>query len=115
MALVHTAIDCGLVVTPDRVKSQMEGAMIMGLSMTLESEITVKDGQIQQNNFYDYPVSRIHKVPPMFVHIIDSKDAPGGVGEPGLPPILPSITNAIYHASGKRVRDLPVKKSLKIA
>ena len=112
---MHTSIDCGLVVTPDRVKSQMEGAMIMGLSMTLESEITVKDGQIQQNNFYDYPVSRINKVPPMFVHIIDSKEAPGGVGEPGLPPILPSITNAIYHASGDRIRDLPVKKSLKIA
>ncbi len=111
---MHTAIDCGLVVTPDRVKSQMEGAMIMGLSMTLESEITVKDGKIVQSNFYDYPVSRMDKVPPMFVHIMESENAPGGVGEPGLPPILPSITNAIFHASGTRVRDLPVNKVLKV-
>ena len=109
---MHTAIDCGLVITPDRVRSQMEGAMIMGLSMTLESEITVKDGAIVQNNFYDYPSSRMNQVPPMFVHIIDSDYAPGGVGEPGLPPILPSITNAVFHAIGKRVRDLPVSQSL---
>jgi len=111
---MHTAIDCGLVITPDRVRSQMEGAMIMGLSMTLESEITIKDGKVAQNNFYDYPVSRINKVPPMHVHLMASKSAPGGVGEPGLPPILPSITNAIFHASGVRVRDLPVKKVLKV-
>lgn len=111
---MHTAIDCGLVVTPDRVRSQMEGAMIMGLSMTLESEITVKDGAIVQSNFYDYPTSRINQVPPMFVHLMPSAKAPGGVGEPGLPPILPSITNAIYHASGVRVRDLPVKHALKV-
>lgn len=111
---MHTAIDCGLVITPDRVRSQMEGAMIMGLAMTLESEITVKDGVIQQNNFYDYPVTRINKTPPLHVHLMASDKAPGGVGEPGLPPILPSITNAIYRASGVRVRDLPVKKTLKV-
>lgn len=112
---MHTAIDCGLVITPDRVKAQMEGAMIMGLSMALQSEITVKDGAIVQNNFYDYPVSRINQVPEMYVHLMPSDKAPGGVGEPGLPPILPSLTNAIYHASGKRVRDLPVSKSMKVA
>ncbi len=112
---MHTAIDCGLVITPDRVRSQMEGAMIMGLSMVLQSEITVKDGAIVQNNFYDYPVSRINQVPPMFVHLVESDQAPGGVGEPGLPPILPSITNAIAHASGVRVRDLPVSKVLKVS
>ena len=111
---MHTAIDCGLVITPDRVRSQMEGAMIMGLSMALESEITVKDGQVAQNNFYDYPVSRINKVPPLHVHLIRSNKAPGGVGEPGLPPIMPSITNAIFHASGTRIRDLPVKNTLKV-
>ena len=111
---MHTAIDCGLVITPDRVKSQMEGAMIMGLSMALQSEITVKDGAIVQNNFYDYPVSRINEVPPMYVHLMPSDKAPGGVGGPGLPPILPSLTNAIYHASGKRVRDLPVSKTMKV-
>src|SRR5690606_13481075 len=75
---MHTAIDCGIVVTPDRVKSQMEGAMIMGLSMALQSEITVKDGVIVQSNFHDYPVSRITEVPPLFVHLIDSKASPGG-------------------------------------
>jgi len=111
---MHTAIDCGLIITPDRVRSQMEGAMIMGLSIALESEITMKDGAIVQNNFYDYPVSRMPQVPDLHVHLVKSGAAPGGVGEPGLPPILPSITNAIYHASGVRVRDLPVKKSLKV-
>lgn len=111
---MHTAIDCGLVITPDRVVSQMEGAMIMGLSMALESEITVKDGKIVQGNFHDYPVSRINKVPDLHVHMIRSDKAPGGVGEPGLPPILPSIVNAIYHASGQRIRDLPVCKTLSV-
>ncbi|MFT4636137.1 MAG: isoquinoline 1-oxidoreductase beta subunit [Arenicella sp.] len=111
---MHTAIDCGLAITPDRVRSQMEGAMIMGLSMTLESEITIKSGAIVQNNFYDYPVSRMTQVPDLYVHLVSSDEAPGGVGEPGLPPILPSITNAIFHASGTRIRDLPVKKRMKI-
>jgi isoquinoline 1-oxidoreductase beta subunit len=111
---MHTAIDCGLMITPDRVRSQMEGAMIMGISIAMESEITVKDGAVVQNNFYDYPVSKMDQVPDLHVHLIESNDAPGGVGEPGLPPILPSITNAIYHASGVRVRDLPVKKTLKV-
>ena len=86
----------------------------MSLSMVLESEITVKDGKIVQNNFYDYPVSRIDKVPPLHVYMVRSNKAPGGVGEPGLPPILPSIANAIFHASGKRVRDLPVKNTFKV-
>jgi len=111
---MHTAIDCGLIITPDRVTSQMEGAMIMGLSMALESEITVKDGKISQNNFYDYQVTRMDKTPPLHVHLIDSDRAPGGVGEPGLPPIMPSIANAVYHASGTRVRDLPINKALKL-
>lgn len=111
---MHTAIDCGLAVTPDRVKSQMEGAMIMGLSMALYSQITIKDGAIEQANFHDYQVARMPEVPPLFVHLITSDHAPGGVGEPGLPAIVPSIVNAIYHASGIRVRDLPVNKVLKV-
>ncbi|HEY7772128.1 MAG TPA: molybdopterin cofactor-binding domain-containing protein [Marinagarivorans sp.] len=111
---MHTAIDCGIAVTPDRVKSQMEGAMIMGLSTALMSEITVKDGAVEQSNFYDYASARINQCPPMSVHIINSQEAPGGVGEPGLPPVLPSIVNAIYHASGQRIRDLPVNKVLTV-
>ena len=111
---MHTAIDCGIAVTPDRIVSQMEGAMIMGLSTALLSEITVKDGVIEQNNFYDYMSTRINQCPPLFVYIAESQEAPGGVGEPGLPPVLPSIVNAIYHASGRRIRDLPVNKVLTV-
>lgn len=111
---MHTAIDCGLVVTPDRVRSQMEGAMIMGLSMALYSQITIKDGAIEQSNFHDYQVARMPEIPPLYVHLIISDNAPGGVGEPGLPAVVPSITNAIFHASGVRVRDLPANKTLKV-
>ncbi|BCD98154.1 xanthine dehydrogenase family protein molybdopterin-binding subunit [Marinagarivorans cellulosilyticus] len=111
---MHTAIDCGIAVTPDRIVSQMEGAMIMGLSTALLSEITVNDGVIEQNNFYDYMSTRINQCPPLFVYIAKSQEAPGGVGEPGLPPVIPSIVNAIYHASGRRIRDLPVNKVLTV-
>jgi len=111
---MHTAIDCGVAVTPDRVKSQMEGAMVFGLSIVLMGEISAKDGAVVQSNFHDAPVTRMHQSPPMYVHIIESDAAPGGVGEPGVPPIIPSITNAIYHASGKRIRDLPVNKTLSV-
>ncbi|QOL24665.1 xanthine dehydrogenase family protein molybdopterin-binding subunit [Thalassotalea sp. LPB0316] len=111
---MHTAIDCGVAVTPDRVKSQMEGAMIFGLSITLMGEITTKDGKVEQSNFHDSPVTRMHQSPPMFVHIVESNEPPGGVGEPGVPPIIPSITNAIYHACGKRIRHLPVNKTMSV-
>lgn len=111
---MHTAIDCGIAITPDRVKSQMEGAMIMGATSAMLGGITVKDGAVEQNNFYDYPVARMPQIPPLFVHIQASNAAPGGVGEPGMPPVLPSITNAIFHASGKRIRDLPVSQHLAV-
>ncbi|NQZ27256.1 MAG: xanthine dehydrogenase family protein molybdopterin-binding subunit [Colwellia sp.] len=107
---MHTAVDCGIVITPDRVKAQMEGAMVFGLSIALMGEISVKDGQVQQSNFHDYPVARIGQVPEMHVHIVKSDAPPGGIGEPGVPPVAPSITNAIYHASKTRIRDLPVSK-----
>ncbi|GLS82702.1 xanthine dehydrogenase family protein molybdopterin-binding subunit [Paraferrimonas haliotis] len=111
---MHTAVDIGVAVTPDRVRAQMEGAMVFGLSITLMGEIDVKDGAVVQSNFHNGPVTRMHQVPKMFVHILESDHAPGGVGEPGVPPIIPSITNAIYHASGVRIRDLPVNKHLKV-
>lgn len=107
---MHTAVDCGIVVTPDRVKAQMEGAMVMGLTIALMGEITTENGEIMQSNFHDYPVARMQQIPPMFVHLVESDLAPGGIGEPGLPPVPPSITNAIFTASGKRIRDLPVNK-----
>jgi isoquinoline 1-oxidoreductase beta subunit len=107
---MHTAVDCGIVVTPDRVKAQMEGAMIFGLSIALMGEISVENGQVQQSNFHDYPVTRINQAPELHVHIVKSDAPPGGIGEPGVPPVAPSITNAIFHASNTRIRDLPVSK-----
>jgi len=111
---IHTAVDCGIVVTPDRVIAQMEGAMIFGLSIALMNEISVKDGKVEQSNFHDYPVTRINQAPQMHVHIVESDAPPGGIGEPGVPPVAPSITNAIYHASKIRIRDLPVNKVLSV-
>ncbi|TPH16409.1 xanthine dehydrogenase family protein molybdopterin-binding subunit [Litorilituus lipolyticus] len=111
---MHTAVDCGIVVTPDRVEAQMEGAMIFGLSIALMGEISVSNGAVEQNNFYDYPVTRINQAPKMFVHLVNSKKPPGGIGEPGVPPVVPSITNAIYHASKIRIRDLPINKVMEV-
>lgn len=111
---MHTAVDCGIAVTPDRINAQMEGAMIFGLSIALMGEITTKDGVVEQGNFHDYPVIRINQSPEMHVYIVESDAPPGGIGEPGVPPVIPSITNAIYHASGVRVRDLPVNKVLSV-
>ncbi|QBG34760.1 xanthine dehydrogenase family protein molybdopterin-binding subunit [Litorilituus sediminis] len=111
---MHTAVDCGIAVTPDRVKAQMEGAMIFGLSIALMGEISVKDGSVVQSNFHDYPVTRISQAPEMHVHIVESSAPPGGIGEPGVPPIAPSITNAIYHACNTRIRDLPVNKVFEV-
>lgn len=111
---MHTVIDCGKVITPDRVRSQMEGAMIMGLAVALYSEITVKDGAVEQGNFDTYPVARMNQVPPMHVHLVESNQPPGGVGEPGFPAIAPSIVNAVFHASGQRYRDLPLNKVMKV-
>lgn len=105
---VDVAVDCGLVVNPDRVRAQFEGATIMGIGNTLYSNITIKEGQIEQSNFTDYLVARTDITPDTRVHIVESNAPPGGVGEPGVPPIAPAICNAIFAATGKRVRALPV-------
>jgi len=105
---VDMALDCGLVVNPDRVRAQFEGAAIMGISNTLYSNISIKQGRIEQSNFGDYLVARTDIAPQTHVHIVESSAAPGGVGEPGVPPIAPAICNAIFAATGKRVRALPV-------
>jgi isoquinoline 1-oxidoreductase subunit beta len=105
---VDMAVDCGLAVNPDRVRSQIEGAAIMGLSNALYSSITVRQGQIQQSNFTDYLVARMDVTPETYVYIVESETPPGGVGEPGVPPIAPALCNAIYAATGKRIRALPV-------
>lgn len=104
------AIDAGRVVNPDRVKFQVEGAIIFGLSLAMMGEISVKEGKVQQSNFHDYPLLRITQCPDIEVIIIPSDAPPGGVGEPGVPPVAPSLTNAIFAASGVRIRDLPVSQ-----
>jgi isoquinoline 1-oxidoreductase beta subunit len=109
---VHVAIDAGRVINPDRVKSQLEGSAVFGTSIAMMGEITAVGGVIQQSNFDGYPVARIHEAPlKTHVHIVPSDAPPAGVGEPGVPPMIPALTNAIFAATGKRVRDLPVKKT----
>ena len=81
---------------------------MFGLSGALYDEITIKDGRVEQTNFGDYRVLRINEVPPIDVHLVKSLEAPGGIGEPGTSCVMPALTNAIYAASGKRIRKLPV-------
>lgn len=107
---VWMAVDCGLAVNPDRIRSQMEGAAIFALSYTFYSELTAKNGVIEQNNFDSYKIARLADAPTTHVEIIDSDAPPGGVGEPGVPPIAPAICNAIFNATGKRYRELPLKQ-----
>ena len=112
---MHAAIDCGLVVNPDRVKAQIEGAMVFGLTIALMGGVSVKKGRIEQSNFDDAPITGMHHCPPMKVHIVSGQDElPGGVGEPGVPPVAASVTNAIFAASGQRIRDLPVNQFFEV-
>ncbi len=106
---VHTVIDCGTYVNEDRVKAQMEGAVVFGLSLALHGNITAKAGAIEQSNFHDAPLLRLSEMPPVEVHLIDSNLPPGGVGEPGVPPVAPALTNAILLATGKPIRELPIR------
>lgn len=109
---IDLAIDAGQIIHPDRVKAQFEGAAVFGASLALMGEITAADGRIQQSNFHNYPVARINEAPMMtHVHIVPSDAPHSGVGEPGVPPIAPAITNAIFAATGKRIRELPIKKT----
>ncbi len=104
-----TAVDAGLVVNPDRVIAQMEGAGIFGMSLALHGAITAKDGVVEQGNFDTYPVLRINETPSAInVHVMDVDAPPGGIGEPGVPPVAPAITNAVFAATGKRIRELPL-------
>mgnify|MGYP001419585403 CR=1 FL=1 len=106
---VACAIDCGQTVNPMTIRAQMQGSIIFGLGATLNSEMTVKKGQINESNYDDYPVIRMDEAPEINVHIILNENPPGGVGEPGLPPIAPAIANAVFSATGRRIRKLPIR------
>ncbi|MFZ0036272.1 MAG: molybdopterin cofactor-binding domain-containing protein, partial [Candidatus Acidiferrales bacterium] len=108
---VVCAVDCGLVINPDTVKAQMEGGIIFGLTAALKTEITLKDGRVEQGNFNDYPMLRMHESPEIEVYIVPSTEHPTGVGEPGVPPAAPALANAIFAATGKRIRRLPIRSS----
>lgn len=108
---VVTAADCGLVVNPSGAAAQVEGAVIFGLSAALHQEITVENGRVRQSNFHDYPALRLTESPMIEVHFVESgEDAPHGIGEGALPSIAPAVTNAIFAATGVRVRRLPIGK-----
>jgi isoquinoline 1-oxidoreductase subunit beta len=108
---VDLAVDAGQVVDPMLVRTQFEGAAVFGTSVARSGEITATNGVIDQSNFYDYPVARINEAPfQTNVHIVESSAPPGGVGEPGVPPFIAALCNAIYAATGKRVRELPLSR-----
>ncbi|MCB2181610.1 MAG: xanthine dehydrogenase family protein molybdopterin-binding subunit [Desulfobulbaceae bacterium] len=105
---VVCAIDCGHIVNPDTIEAQMESAIVFGLSAALHGQITFKNGRVEQSNFHDYPMLRMDEMPRVEVHIMKSQEPPGGVGEPGVPPIAPAVANAFFAAGGIRMRSLPM-------
>jgi isoquinoline 1-oxidoreductase subunit beta len=108
---VDMAVDAGTIANPGQVRAQFEGAAVFGTSIVRSGEITATNGVIDQSNFHDYPVARINEAPYRTdVHIVESEAAPAGVGEPGVPPFVPALCNAIFAATGKRVRELPLSK-----
>ena len=105
---VVCAVDCGTVINPDTIQAQVQGAVIFGVTAALYGNITLKDGRIEQGNFDTYQVLRINEAPAVEVHIVHSDEPPGGMGEPGTSAIVPAVVNAIFAATGQRLRTLPV-------
>jgi CO/xanthine dehydrogenase Mo-binding subunit len=108
---ITCVVDCGQSVNPDMVKSQMEGGIIFALTAALYGEITLKNGAVEQSNFHDYPMLRMNETPEIDVTIMQNDHSPTGVGEPGVPPLAPAVANAIFAATGQRLRKLPLKLS----
>jgi len=109
---VWCVVDCGVQVNPDTIRAQMESGIVFGLSAALYGEITIKDGRVEQSNFGDYRVMRINETPRIDVQLVKSLEAPGGIGEPGTSCVMPALTNAIFAATGKRIRKLPIGKQV---
>ncbi len=107
---VTCAVDCGIAINPDTIVAQMEGAIVYGLTAALMGEITIERGRVQQSNFHDYPVLRLAQMPVIDVAIIEGGETPGGVGEPSTPPIAPALVNAVFAATGRRIRSLPLTR-----
>lgn len=105
---VVCAVDCGPTVNPDTIEAQMQGGIVYGLSAALYGDITIDRGRVSQGNFNDYPVVRMNEMPAVEVYIVKSAEKQGGIGEPGVPPIAPALCNAIFTATGERVRKLPI-------
>ena len=106
---VVAAVDCGRYVNPETIRAQIEGSIVYGLTAALKGEITITGGRVNQSNFNDYDMVRINETPLVEVHIVESNEGPGGIGEPGTPPIAPAVCNAIFAATGKPVRRLPIQ------
>jgi CO/xanthine dehydrogenase Mo-binding subunit len=106
---VVCALDCGQAVNPGIIAQQIEGGVVFGLSAALKGAITIENGAVKQGNFDEYELLRMHEAPEVEVHIVPSEEKPTGVGEPGVPPIAPAVANAVFAATGKRVRQLPMR------
>jgi isoquinoline 1-oxidoreductase beta subunit len=106
---VVCAVDCGSVVNPDNVIAQMESGIVFGLTAALKAEVTVRNGRVQQSNFDNYPILRMDEMPVAEVYIVPSDSHPSGIGEMGVPPIAPAVANAVFAATGKRIRHIPIK------
>ena len=112
---VWCTVDCGVQINPDTIRAQMESGIVFGLSAALYGEITLKEGRVEQTNFGDYRVLRINEVPEIHVTLVKSLEAPGGIGEPGTSCVMPALTNAVFAATGKRIRKLPVANQARSA
>lgn len=112
MHRIVCAVDCGQMVNPDIVRAQIESGVVYGISGALWGEVTLKNGRVEQSNFHNYRVLRMNQVPRIEVHLVQNREAPGGIGEPGTAVTAPALGNAIYAATGKRLRKLPFQAAL---